>query len=78
MRDLVWDKRMLGAFKASACLTDEEEIVLNDWANGKSIVHTSISYHMSERKVNRIRSMLRQKYDYIQPYQDLPKRNTRL
>lgn len=77
MNDLVWDERMLGAFKASACLTEEEEIVLNDWAHKKSIVSTAMIYHMSERKVNRVRKILRQKYDNIQPFQNLPKRNTR-
>ena len=75
--DLVWDKRVLGAFKASACLTEEEETVLNDWAQKKSIVSTAMFYHMSERKVNRVRKALRQKYDNIQPYENLPKRNTR-
>jgi hypothetical protein len=77
MYDLVWDKRMLGAFKALACLSEEEEKVLDDWAHCRSIVHTSMTHHMSERKVNNIRSRLRLKYDRIQPYTDLPKRNTR-
>jgi hypothetical protein len=77
MNDLVWDKRMLGVFEALACLSDEEETVLKDWAAGKSIVHTSLFCHMSERKVNDIRKRLRVKYDRIQPYADLPKRNIR-
>ena len=77
MKDLVWDKRMLGAFKALACLSEEEEIVLDDWAHDRSIVHTSMTYHMSERKVNSIRARLRDKYDSIQPYAELPKRSIR-
>lgn len=75
--DLVWDKWMLGAFAAAACLTEEETIVLNDWAHGKSIVNTSMMHSMSVAKVNRIRKRLRLKYDQIQPYTDLPRRNTR-
>jgi hypothetical protein len=77
MNDLVWDKRMLGAFKALACLSEEEEIVLDDWAHERSIVHTSMTYHMSVRKINNIRARLRKKYDGVQPYAELPQRNIR-
>lgn len=75
MKDLLWDQRMLGVFRASACLTEEEDIVLNDWARGKSIVETAMTRSMSDRKVGRIRKTLRRKYDNIQPYTDLPKRS---
>lgn len=76
--DLVWDKRMLGAFIEHACLTEEEITVLNDWAYGKSIVHTSMTQHMSNSKVNDIRHRLRVKYDRVQPYTpELPPRSTR-
>lgn len=75
MKDLLWDQRMLGVFRASACLTEEEDIVLNDWARGKSIVETAMKRSMSDRKVGRIRKTLRRKYDNIQPYTDLPKRS---
>jgi DNA-binding CsgD family transcriptional regulator len=74
MVDLLWNSRMLGAMKAHACLTEEETIVLLDWANGKSIANTSIMHHMSESKVDKIRHRLRQKYDGIQMYMDLPPR----
>lgn len=77
MNDLVWDRRMLGAFKAFSILTEEEEIVLEDWAKGKSIVNTSMMHNLSPRTVSRIRQRLRVKYDRIQPYTDLPKRGTR-
>lgn len=60
--------------QAHACLTEEETIVLQDWANGKSIANTSMMHHMSESKVNRLRKRIRQKYDGIQPYTDLPRR----
>lgn len=75
MKDLLWDQRMLGVFRASACLTEEEDIVLNDWARGKSVVETAMTRSMSDRKVGRIRKTLRRKYDNIQPYTDLPKRS---
>lgn len=79
--DLVWDRRMLGAFTAIAILTEEELIVLNDWAKGESIVHTATMHPnnpMSVAKVNRLRGRIRDKYDRVQPYtQELPIRNTR-
>ena len=76
--DLVWDRRMLGAFIASACLTEEEEIVLKDWTNGKSVVYTAMTHSMSERTVSRIRKRIRMKYDRVQIYTpELPKRITR-
>lgn len=76
--DLVWDKIMLGAFIEHACLTEEEITVLHDWAYGKSIVHTSMTQHMSTAKVNDIRHRLRVKYDRVQPYApELPPRSTR-
>ena len=77
--DLVWDKRMLSLFKEVAILSLEEEIVLNDWAHGCSIINTSILHHMSERKINYIRKSIREKYDRVAVYTpELPKRNTRL
>ena len=72
---------MLGAFTASAILTEEEMIVLIDWAKGESIVYTSMMHPqnpMSVAKVNRLRSRIRQKYDRVQVYTaELPQRNTR-
>ena len=79
--DLVWDRRMLGAFTANAILTEEEQIVLEDWVKGESIVYTSImhpNHPMSVAKINRLRGKIRDKYDRVQPYTiELPKRNTR-
>ena len=74
MNDLLFNSRLLGAMRDHACLTEEETIVLNDWAKGKSIANTSMMHHMSESTVNRIRRRLRQKYDGIQGYANLPPR----
>ena len=74
MVDLLWNSKMLGAMQAHACLTEEETIVLVDWAKGKSIANTSMMHHMSTSKVDKIRRRLREKYDGIQPYTDLPPR----
>lgn len=74
MVDLLWNSRLLGAMQEHACLTEEETIVLMDWAHGKSIANTSLKHHMSESKVDKIRHRLRQKYDGIQPYMNLPPR----
>lgn len=60
--------------QAHAYLTEEEEIVLKDWAKGRSIANTAMMHHMSESKVDKIRRRLRDKYDGIQPYTDLPPR----
>ena len=74
MNDLLFNSRLLGAMSEHACLTEEESIVLKDWANGKSVANTSIMHHMSERTVRRIRQRLRAKYDSIQDYAGLPPR----
>ena len=74
MNDILWNSRVLGAMQAHACLTDEELIVLKDWARGKSIANTSIMHHMSESAIKRTRKRLRMKYDSIQGYAELPPR----
>lgn len=77
MDDLCWNSKLLGAMKEHACLTEEETIVLNDWANGRSIANTAMTRHMSESKVDKIRHRLRFKYDGIAPYLGLPPRKSR-
>lgn len=74
MIDLLWNAQLLGAMQALACLTEEENIVLEDWANGRSIASTAIRHNMSERKINRIRKRLRAKYDGIRSGANLPER----
>ena len=74
MVDLLWNSKMLGAMQAHACLTEEETIVLTDWAKGRSIANTAMMHHMSTSKVDKIRRRLRDKYDGIQSYTDLPPR----
>ena len=74
MNDLLFNSRLLGAMSEHACLTEEEQTVLNDWAKGKSIANTSMMHNMSESTVSRIRRRLRQKYDGIQGYANLPPR----
>lgn len=77
MRDIMWNSVMLKEFESLACLSEEEKIVLHDWAHGKSIVNTSMNHHMSERKVKEIRHVLRDKYDAVQIYTPLlPERAT--
>ena len=77
MNDLMWDKGMIEEFSSMACLTDEEMIVLNYWAHGKSIAYTAMKSHMSDSKVSGIRKRLRAKYDRVQPRSKLlPARTT--
>ena len=74
MNDLLFNSRLLGAMSEHACLTEEENIVLIDWAKGRSIANTAMMHHMSERKVDKIRRQIRKKYDSIQAYTNLPPR----
>lgn len=75
MKDIQWNTIMLREFESLACLSDEERLVLHDWAYGKSIVYTAMRCHMGETKVKDIRKQLRKKYDAVQIYSPLlPKR----
>lgn len=62
---------MLREFASLACLSEEEKIVLNDWAHGRSVVNTAVKFSMGERKVKEIRRILRAKYDSVQIYSPL-------
>ena len=75
MNDILWNSRVLGAMQAHAFLTEEENIVLQDWVHDRSIANTAIMHNMSESKVSRLRKRLRKKYDSIQGYTDLPVRH---
>lgn len=35
MNDILWNSQVLGAMQAHAFLTEEENIVLTDWAKGR-------------------------------------------
>lgn len=75
MNDIQWNKISLAEFRSLACLSDEEDIVLQDWADEKSIVDTSMSRSMSTRQVDKLRNQIRKKYDAVQIYTPLlPKR----
>lgn len=62
---------MLREFEYLACLSDEERIVLHDWAYDKCLVNTRMNHDMGESKIKEIRSRLRQKYDAVQPFSPL-------
>lgn len=75
MNDIPWNKIALAEFRSLACLSEEENIVLQDWADGKSVVSTSMSRSMSTRQVDKLRNQIRKKYDAVQIYTPLlPKR----
>lgn len=71
MKDIRWNQIILREFISLACLSEEEQAVLYDWAHGKSIVATSMHCHMGETKVKDIRRTLREKYDAVQIYSPL-------
>lgn len=75
MNDIQWNKIALSEFRSLACLSAEENIVLQDWADGKSVVNTSMNRSMSTRQVDKLRNQIRKKYDAVQIYTPLlPKR----
>ena len=75
MNDIPWNRIILSDFRSLACLTDEEKTVLQDWADGKSVVFTAMHRNLSTRQVERIRNQIRKKYDAVQPFTPLlPKR----
>lgn len=75
MNDIPWNKITLAEFRSLACLSADENIVLQDWADGKSVVNTSMSRSMSTRQVDKLRNQIRKKYDDVQIYTPLlPKR----
>jgi hypothetical protein len=66
---------MVREFEYLACLSEEERIVLYDWAFGKSITQTGMNHSMCDTKVKDIRRTLREKYDAVEIYTPLlPKR----
>lgn len=70
-KDIEWNTIMLREFEYLACLSEEERIVLYDWAYDKYLTNTRMNHGMSETKVKEIRSRLRRKYDAIQPFTPL-------
>ena len=77
MNDILWNKVALAEFRSLACLSPEEDSVLQDWADGRSVVATSMARSMSTRQVDKLRNQIRIKYDAVQIYTPLlPERIT--
>lgn len=77
MNDIPWDNIVLAEFRSLAKLSPEENMVLQDWADDKSVVQTHFARNLSTRTVDRIRSRIRTKYDAVQPFSPLlPQRST--
>lgn len=75
MNDIPWNKISLAEFRSLACLSEDENVVLQDWSDGKSVVKTSMDRSMSTRQVDKLRNQIRRKYDSVQIYTPLlPKR----
>ena len=71
MNDIQWNKIVLEEFRYLACLSTDENMVLQDWADGKSIVDISMKRNISTRQIDRVRNQIRIKYDAVQPYTPL-------
>lgn len=69
--DIVWNTIMLREFESLACLSEEELIVLHDWAYDRYLAKTHMDHNMCERKIKQIRERIRQKYDAVQPFTPL-------
>lgn len=69
--DILWNQIMIREFESLACLSEEERIVLHDWAFDIYIAQTRMQSGMSETKIKDIRSRLRRKYDDVQPFTPL-------
>lgn len=71
MNDILWNKIALAEFRSLACLSEEEDHVLQDWADGKSVVKSAMQRNTSTRTIDRIRDRIRLKYDAVQIYTPL-------
>lgn len=65
MNDIQWNKIMLSEFRSLACLSELEDQILQDWADGKSTVASSMARNVSTRTVDDIRRQLRKRYDAV-------------
>ena len=75
-KDIEWNMIMVREFEYLACLSDEERIVLYDWAFDRNLTETRMQHSICEAKSKEIRSRLRRKYDAVQPFSPLlPPRN---
>ncbi len=70
-RDVEWNMIIVREFEYLACLSDEERIVLYDWAFDRYLASTHMRHGMCESKIKEIRNRLRRKYDAVQPFSPL-------
>lgn len=71
MNDIKWDKVMVADFKRLVYLTEDQEKVLNGWANGWSLQAIATACHMTDRNVSDIKKELRAMYDRVHIYSPL-------
>lgn len=71
MKDIMWNRISILEFRSLVFLSDDESAVLQDWANGRSIVNTAMRRNMSTRQVDKLRNQIRKKYDAVQIYTPL-------
>ena len=75
-KDIEWNMIMVREFEYLGCLSEEERIVLYDWASDRNLTETRMQHSICEAKAKEIRSRLRRKYDAVQPFSPLlPPRN---
>lgn len=62
---------MIREFESLVPMTEDEKIVFHDMVNRKSIAHTSMTHHMSTRKVDEIRHWIKEMYQQVCIYTPL-------
>ena len=70
-KDIEWNMITVREFEYLGCLSEEERIVLHDWAFDRYLASTHMQHGMCESKIKEIRNRLRRKYDAVQPLSPL-------
>lgn len=72
-----WNEQIYAEFSRLAMLSPLEKEVLRMRIMGYSVIQTALQLNLSESAVHRMVSLLKKKYDRVQPYSScLPKRKT--
>ena len=72
-KQICWTKKIVETFIEWACLTKENQDILNTRVAGLTIYEQAEKFNISICKVNRIIKRLKWKYDNVQKYcKDLP------
>lgn len=77
MDDIPWSKRSLAVLIEEGMLDELTAGIAEDWAKKYSLVKSAQLRHVSDRTVSEYRHRIREIYDRIAVYADLPPRRVR-